>query len=121
MPVVHIRSLAPAGGDVEVDAALTSVARAVASAIGEEPAGTWCTFTTVDRMTLGERSIVADGRIVYVDLWLRSRGEDTDRAALIAAARAASEGFGVPRDDVWATLRPVEPGRVVAGGELVDG
>jgi hypothetical protein len=121
VPVVHIRSLAPAGGDAEADAALASVARAVASAIGAEPAGTWCTFTAVDRMTLGERSVSDAGRIVYLDLWLRSRGAEIDRAALVAAARAASTGFGVPIEDVWATLRLVEPGRVMAGGQLVDG
>lgn len=120
MPVVHVRSLAPVGGDERVDAALTTVARAVASALGAEPSGTWCTFSATDRMAIGERVVTGEGRIVYLDLWMRSRGAETDRAALVAASRAAAEGFGVSHEDVWATLRLVEPGRVVAGGELVE-
>lgn len=121
MPVIHLRSLAPPGGDGQVDEALRGVARAVAAALDDEPAGTWCTFTAVDRHSIGERPVLDEGRIVFLDLWLRPRGTDVDRAALEAACRAAAAGLGVPLEDVWATLRPVEPGRVFAGGRLVDG
>lgn len=121
MPVVHVRSLVPPGGDDQVDEALASIARAVASAIGGEPGGTWCTFTAVDRMTIGDRRVTDDGGIVYLDVWMRTRGPQLDRAALLAASSSAAEGFGVPLEDVWSTLRPVEPGRVVAGGEVVEG
>jgi hypothetical protein len=121
VPVVHVRSLAPPGGDEQVDAALGSIARAVASAIGGEPSGTWCTFAAVDRMTIGERRVTDAGRIVFVDLWVRPRGPELDRAALEAAAASAAHGFDVPLEDVWATLRAVEAGRVHAGGGVLEG
>jgi hypothetical protein len=121
MPVIHLRSLAPPGAEHQIDEALRGVARAVAAALDDEPAGTWCTFTAVDRQSIGERIVREDGRIVFLDLWLRPRGTDADRAALEAACRAAADGLSVPLEDVWATLRPVEPGRVFAGGSLIEG
>ena len=99
---------------------MASIARAVATAIEGEPIGTWCTFAAIQHLTIGDRPIVDAGRIVFVDLWMRSRGTDRNRAALVAAATSVAEGFGVPVDDVWATLRPVEAGRVFAGGALVE-
>jgi hypothetical protein len=121
MPVIHLRSSAPPGGDAQVDQTLRDVARAVGAALDDDPAGTWCTFTAVDRQSIGERIVPGEGRIVFLDLWLRPRGTDRDRAALEAACRAAADGLGVPIEDVWATLRPVEPGRVFAGGSVIDG
>lgn len=121
MPAVHIRSVAPPGGADRIDETLRAIAREVASVLGGDPSGTWCTFTAVDRSSIGERIVEDDGRIVFVDVWLRPRGTDVDRAALVAACRAAAAGMGVPIEDVWATLRPVEPGRVFAGGAVIEG
>ena len=121
MPVVHVRSLAPPGGDDQVGAALVAIARAVASATGGEPSGTWCTFAAVDRMTIGGSAVTDAGRIVFVDLWMRSRGPEPERAVLVAVSRSAADGFGVPLADVWATLRLVEGGRAFAGGGIVEG
>jgi hypothetical protein len=121
VPVVHVRSLVPPGGDAQVDRALASIAGAVARAIDGDPAGTWCTFAPIEHLTIGDRTIVDEGRIVFVDLWMRPRGDDRARDALVAASSAAADGFGVPVEDVWAALRPVEAGRVFAGGEIVAG
>lgn len=121
MPVVHVRSLDPPGGAPQVDAALAAVARAVAAVVEDEPSGTWCTFTALDRMTIGDQPVVDAGRVVYLDVWMRSRTPELERAALVAAAGAAAEGLGVPLEDVWATLRPVEDGRAFAGGAIVEG
>jgi hypothetical protein len=119
MPVVHVRSILPPGEEDRVDGALTEIAQAVARASGGEPSDTWCTFTRVDRMSLGERIVTGAGRIVYLDVWLRPRGAGIERAVLTEAAAAAARGFGVPLVDVWATLRPVEDGRTFAGGEVI--
>jgi hypothetical protein len=121
VPVVHVRSLVPPGGEEQIDDALASIANAVASAIDGEPSGTWCTFAALDRMSIGDRRVTDDGRIVYVDIWMRSRGPELDRAVLIAGSTSAAQGFGVPLEDVWSTLRDVDAGRVMAGGEVVEG
>jgi hypothetical protein len=120
MPVVHLRSLRPSGGDAQIDETLRGIARDVAEVLGGDPDGTWCTFTVVNRMSIGDRIVEHDGRIVYLDLWIRSRGDATDRAALEAACGAAARGLEVPIEDVWATLRLVEPDRVFAGGGVVE-
>jgi hypothetical protein len=109
------------GGDAQVDAALTSIARAVAATIGADPSGTWCTYARIDRMSLGEHPADGGGGVVFVDVWMRSRGAESDREALMAVTMSTAEGFGVPHEDVWATLRTVEPGRVIAGGGFVEG
>ena len=120
MPAIHVRALAPAGGTAQVDQALAAIAVDVAAAIGGEPSGTWCTFVVVDRMSIGTRVLGGEDRIVYVDLWIRSRGAEVDRAALTAACRAAARTLDVPVEDVWGTLQRVEPGHVFAGGALVE-
>lgn len=120
MPTVHVRSVTPPGGADRIDETLRAIARDVAATLEGDPSGTWCTFTAVDRASLGERIVHDEGRIVYLDMWLRPRGTDVDGAALVAACRAAATGLGVPIEDVWATLRPVEPGRVFAGGALIE-
>jgi hypothetical protein len=119
MPAIHVRGLHPAGGSAQVDRALHAIATDVAAAIGGEPSGTWCTFVAIDRMSIGTDVVEGDGRIVYLDLWTRSRGADTDGRALVAACEAAARELDVPAEDVWGTLRLVEPGRVFAGGALL--
>ncbi len=119
MPAIHVRA-----SETDRDAAptvLARVAREVAAAVPCDVGGVWCTFTAVDVQTIGEEIRAEEGRIVYVDVWIRPR--DDVRAApraLEAACRAAAEGFGVPVEDVWGTLRPVEPMRVFAGGALIE-
>ncbi len=120
MPAVHVRSLAPPGGTAQIDRALRGIATDVADTIGGEPAGTWCTFTAVDRMSIGTDLVHGEGRIVYLDMWIRPRGSEDDGRALTAACLAASREFEVPAEDVWGTLRMVEPGRVFAGGGLLE-
>jgi hypothetical protein len=120
MPAIHVRGLAPTGGRAQVDRALAAIAVDVAAAIGGEPSGTWCTFTVVDRMSLGTRVVEGDDRIVYLDLWMRSRGEPVDGRALTAACLAVARELEVPPEDVWGTLREVAPGHVFAGGALVE-
>jgi len=120
VPAIHLRSLPPVDGDAQIDETLRAIGRDVAEVLGDDPDGTWCTFTRVDRMSIGERIVEHDGRIAYLDLWIRSRGEATDRAALEAACRAAAKGLRLPIEDVWATLRHVEPGRVFAGGGVIE-
>ena len=120
MPVVHLRSVRPPGGDEQIDETMRGIAREVAAALGDDPKGTWCTFTVVDRMSIGEQIVEHGGRIVYLDLWLRSRGGESDRAALEAACRAAARGLDVPIEDVWASLRLVESDRAFAGGALIE-
>jgi hypothetical protein len=121
MPVIHVRALPPSGGVAQVDRALQAIATDVAEAIGGEPSGTWCTFNPVERMTAGTHAVLGEGRIVYLDLWLRSRGAELDGRSLTAACLAAARGFEVPLEDIWGTLRPVEPGHVFAGGSLIEG
>lgn len=53
MPVVEISAL-PQGDGIDVAAALTSVTRAVADVLGEEPSGTWATWQTLDPGTYVE-------------------------------------------------------------------
>lgn len=120
MPAIHVRGLAPTGGRGQVDQTLASIAVDVAAAIDGEPSGTWCTFTVVDRMSIGTRVVEGEDRIVYLDLWIRSRGAEVDGAALTAACLAAARGLEVPPEDVWGTLHQVRPGQVFAGGSLID-
>jgi hypothetical protein len=120
MPAIHVRALAPAGGTAQVDRALRAIATDVADAIGGEPPGTWSTFTAIDRMTIGTQVMSGEGRIVYLDMWIRSRGPEADGRALAAACRAAARELEVPVEDVWGTLRTVEAGRVFAGGGLLE-
>jgi hypothetical protein len=120
MPVIHVRALAPAGGEPQIDRTLRAIAADVAGVLEAEPSGTWCTFTSIDRMTIGTDVVTSQGRIVYVDVWIRSRGPATDGAVLSAACRAAAGGLEVPVEDAWGTLRAVEPGAVFAGGSLID-
>jgi hypothetical protein len=111
MPTVHIRSVR----------CRFCVARAVAGAVPCSLDGVWCTFQELGVETLGDRRVVAMGRIVYVDLAIRARGDPgASLRALSAACLAAAVAFGVPVEDVWGLLHPVEPGSVFAGGGLVD-
>jgi hypothetical protein len=116
MPVIHVRTTPTSGLDAA--SALGGIARSVAAAVPCAVDGVWCTFVPLAAQTIGDR----EGRIVYVDVWIRPREGDAPAAgrALEAACRAAATGFGVPLEDVWGTLRPVEPGRVFAGGAPVD-
>ncbi|MEO8476904.1 MAG: hypothetical protein ABI572_07610 [Actinomycetota bacterium] len=120
MPAVHVRALAPAGGAAQIDRALRAIATDVAATIGGEPAGTWCTFTAVDRMSIGTDLVHGEGGIVYLDVWIRPRRDEDDGRALVAACLAASRELEVPVEDVWGTLRTVEAGRVFAGGGLLE-
>ena len=120
VPAVHLKSLSPPRGGRQIDETLRAIAREVAASTGGEPPGTWCTFTAVDRMSIGEDITTDAGRIVYLDMWIRSRGADVDRDALRAACGAAASGLDVPLEDVWATLRHVQPGFVFAGGGLIE-
>lgn len=118
MPVVHVR-----GGIRDAEQAPTAlgvIARAVAQATPCDLETIWCTFTVVDAQTIGARTVGRAGRIVYVDVWMRPRADDAAATrALEAACRAAATDFEVPIEDVWGTLRPVEPLRVFAGGILI--
>lgn len=120
MPAIHVRALAPGGGTAQVDRALRAIATEVADAIGGEPSGTWCTFTALDRMAIGTEVVNGEGRIVYVDVWIRSRGAAIDGRALTAACLAAARELEVPPEDVWGTLREVASGHVFAGGALLE-
>ena len=120
MPAIHVRALSPAGGTAQIDRTLRAIATEVAGAIGGEPSGAWCTFTAIDRMTIGTQVMSGEGRIVYLDMWIRSRGPEADGRALAAACRAAARELEVPVEDVWGTLRTVEAGRVFAGGGLLE-
>jgi hypothetical protein len=121
MPVIHVRGLHPDGGTEQLDAALRLIAREVAATLGEEPRSTWCTFTPVTRMSLGERIVEQADRIVYLDVWMRPRDEAIRSLALEAACRAAARGLDVPIEDVWAAQHVVEAGYVFAGGMVVSG
>ena len=120
MPVIHVRTSALDPDRPEE--ILAGIAGSVADAVPCDVDGVWCTFTALDVQTVGLEVRRAEGRIVYVDVWIRPREGDpgaTDRALSVACATASS-GFGVPLQDVWGTLRPVEPHRVFAGGSLLD-
>jgi hypothetical protein len=118
MPVIHVRG--GAADRASAASVLLDVARAVAASVPCGVEGVWCTFTEVAVATLGERVVADEGRIVYVDLWMRERQDaGASGRALEAACLAVAAGFGVPTEDVWGTLRPVEPGRVFAGGAVV--
>ncbi len=106
MPVIHLRATPRPG----VADAINGVRTAVAAVIGEDPAGTWCTFAPLD---------IAEPQIVYLDPWMLSRDATVDGAVLSAACEAAAAGLGAPVEDVWGTLSHVEPGRVFAGGGLI--
>jgi hypothetical protein len=121
MPVVHVRGKAEdraSAADV-----LAVMTEAIAIAVPCPPEHVWCTFTTIDRQTIGGAPRDGEGRIVYVDVWIHPRADDAGAAtrSLEAACRSAAAGFGVPVEDVWGTLRHVEPFRVFAGGALTDG
>jgi len=120
MPVIHVRTTQlDRDRPAEI---LAETARAVADAVPCDLEGVWCTFTPVDVQTVGAQVREAAGRIVYVDVWIRPRLGDEEAAAraLSAACAAIASGFGVPLEDLWGTLRPVEPNRVFAGGSLID-
>lgn len=100
--------------------ALARVTLRVAEEVPCERAGVWCTFQELAAETVGGRAVDGDGRIVYVDVWMRPRDDvDAPGRALSAACHAVAEGLGVPLEDVWGALHDVEPGRVFAGGELI--
>jgi len=120
MPAIHVRALPPAGGTAQVDRTLRAIATDVADVIGGEASGTWCTFNALDRMAIGTQVVSGEGRIVYVDVWIRSRGSVVDGQALPAACLAAARELEVSPEDVWGTLREVEAGRVFAGGALIE-
>jgi len=120
MPIVHVR--ANAVDRTSAPAALAAITEAVSSAVPCAPEAVWCTFAAVDAQSIGGAARDDEGRIVYVDVWIRARTDDDGAItrALEAAAAAAATGFGVPIEDIWGTLRPVEPLRVFAGGALID-
>lgn len=119
MPVVHVRASRTDGEAAEE--VLVRIAEAVAEATPCDLESVWCTFVSVDAQTLGDRVVEDEGRIVYVDVWIRPRDDASAVVrALEAACRSAAAGFGLPVEDVWGTLRPVEARRVFAGGALID-
>jgi hypothetical protein len=118
MPVVHVRGLVDSD-EASIDAALIRVADSISAAASCPVEDVWCTFTTVSAMTLGRAPATPDNKILFVDLHMRSRGTDTNAAALQEAAFAAAAAFDVPVADVWASLVPVESGTVFAGGQPI--
>jgi phenylpyruvate tautomerase PptA (4-oxalocrotonate tautomerase family) len=118
MPIVHVNGLD--GRDVQTaNHALQHVAAAVADAADCPIEEVWCTLRRVDAMTVGERSIEWDGRIVYVDVFLRPRGEDASKRILERCSAAVAEAFDVPLVDVWARIVELPSGSVYAGGRLI--
>lgn len=119
MPVIHVR--AGAADRERAPAALAAIARDVAEAVPCDVGGVWCTFQELDVQTVGASLRDGEGRIVYVDVWISPR-DDPGAAtrALTAACDATAAGLGIPVQDIWGTLRMVEPGRVFAGGALVE-
>lgn len=117
MPVVHVRALRTL--ETEVDRVLTQTARAVAAVLDADPHDTWCTFSPLYGESLGTE-LVDEGGIAYVEVWLRPREPARDRAVLQAACRAVAGALDIPVEDVWGTLRHVEPGQVFAGGSMLD-
>lgn len=117
---MHVRALQPLGGGEQVDRALRGVAVDVSAVLGADPGDTWCTFTALDRQSIGDEVVGLDRQILYLDLWIRSRGPELDGRVLAAACVAAARELGVPPEDVWGTLRQVEPGRVFAGGGSIE-
>jgi hypothetical protein len=107
MPVIHLRATSRPG----VAEAIRDVRTAVADVLGEDPSGTWCTFLPLE---------AAEPEIVYVDVWISSRGADVDGRVLEAACRAAAGGLRADVADVWGTVRHVEPGRIFAGGGMIQ-
>lgn len=108
MPVIHVRGTSIAA-ERATTRALASVSNAVAAAIGADVHRVWSTFATLDLSTVGERE---QPGILYVDVLIKHRGDDVNRAALAAAGRAASKAFGVPQQDVWARLVVLGPNDV---------
>jgi len=120
MPVVHVRALQALGGTEQVGRALRGIAADVSHVLDADPGGTWCTFTALDRQSIGEEVVGLERQIVYLDLWIRSRGPELDGRVLAVACGAVARELGVPPEDVWGTLRHVEAGRVFAGGGSME-
>ncbi len=120
MPVVHVRALRPPGGGKQIDRTLRGISVDVSHALDADTSGTWCTFAALDRQSIGEEVVGLDRQIVYLDLWIRSRGPELDGRVLAAACAAAARELAAPLEDVWGTLRHAEPGRVFAGGGSLE-
>jgi len=118
MPIIHIRSLQP-HDPLAVDRALGAVAEEVAAACGCDVDDVWCTFTPVQRMTIGATPVEGEGRIAYLDVLMRPRAAGAGGQVLEAAATAVARHLGLPLEDVWAHLIPLRPGEVFAGGALL--
>jgi hypothetical protein len=115
--VVHVRS--STDDHALVEATLLRVGAEVAAAVPCEIGDVWCTWSPLGVQTVGATVPEGPG-IVYVDVWIRGRADAAATTrALEAACRASAEGLGVDLEDVWGTLRMVEPGQVFAGGSPI--
>ena len=118
MPVVHIRAIE--GRDATaIDGALVAIAEELAEAAACPVQTVWCTFEPLSALTIGTNKAAAGHEIVFVDIEMRSRGEEVAAEVLRRTGARTAERFGVPVEDVWVRLYEVPPGSVMTGGEIV--
>jgi hypothetical protein len=118
VPVVTLHCLAP-DDPAAVDRALHALVAGIAAATGGAPAGTWAHWVPMARVVQGGSTVGYAGHCPVVTIRGRARDADAVRAAVRAAAVAASDALGLPLEDVWVQWVDVEPGRAFAGGDLV--
>lgn len=80
----------------------------------------WCTFAPIAHMSVGTKPVDEDGSIAYVDVLMRPRDKTTTVRALEASGRTTARHLGIPVEDVWVRLSPMQSGEVFAGGQVLQ-
>jgi hypothetical protein len=124
MPVVEVTAL-PQPAGVDVGAATAALARAVSSALGEEPAGTWVVWRTVEpgRYLEGADAPAVQPPSTHPPLArviaYEGRPADLIARVLSAAAGALVAELGLEAGNAFVTWDEVHAGRVYTGGSVL--
>ncbi len=121
MPVIEIKALEQQPG-VDVGAALDAVCAEVASLLEEEPAGTWATWTTLERYHEGGRAAGRQPASTHPPLVVvrgfEGKPELIVRALLDTVAAALTRELGLAPGNVFVTYEEARRGRLHSGGAV---
>ena len=124
MPVIEITAL-PQRDGTDVTGALTAVTRAVAGVLGEEPAGTWATWRTLDAAGYAEgddapatQPLSTHPPLVRVTAY-EGRAPELVARLLEATAETLAAALGIEPGNVFVRYEEATAGTLFTGGAVV--
>ncbi len=117
MPVVRIQALPQPAVDIRV--VVSAVAEALAAELGEDPRGTWATWTTVAAYAEGGVAPAEQPRGTHPPLATvvaRDRGPEVVARMLRCVGDTLVRELGLEPGNVFVVFEPVDPARLYDAG-----